>query len=511
LLVLTAGRVLGAPESVDRSTPRRAMMSFLLAAESHEWSTAATVLDVHALPPAGRAARAAELAEQLHYVLERNVWIEPERLSDDPQGRADDGPDVERIGLVRVQSVDVPIALARVKDEWLVSASTVARIPRLYEERGPGVLEPHVPPSLRVRVLGLAVWQWLGLAVAALVAYALGRAAAFVFHRLFERLTQSTRVAWDEELIDALRRPSRFLFGVLSFQALVEPLALSAAATHIGSRVLGILSIGAAAWILIGLVGLASTVVERRSVDAMGADSVGRPTFDADVRAVRTQVRVLRRVINVAIGIVAIALMLTQFEVVRNVGVSLLASAGVAGVVLGFAAQRTFGTLIAGIQLSFTQPIRIGDVVVVEKEWGTIEEVTLTFVVVKVWDERRLIVPMTRFLEQPFENWTKVSPELHGTVFLHVDWRFPVDALRTEVDRLLDGNALWDRRTKGVAVTGANDRTLEVRVLVSATDAGTLWDLRVQLRERLVAWLQAFEGGRYLPQLRVEELAPPLR
>src|SRR5205085_11236343 len=140
---------------------------------------------------------------------------------------------------------------------------------------------------------------------------------------------------------------------------------------------------------------------------------------------VTTQGRVLRRGVNVAIGVIAIALGLAPFGVVRNVGVSLLASAGIAGIVLGFAAQRTIGSLIAGIQMSATQPIRIGDAVVIEKAWGTIEEVTLTYVVVKIWDERRLIVPMSRFLEQPFENWTKSSAELHGTVFLQVDWTLP--------------------------------------------------------------------------------------
>jgi small-conductance mechanosensitive channel len=203
--------------------------------------------------------------------------------------------------------------------------------------------------------------------------------------------------------------------------------------------------------------------------------------------------------------------MLLQFEVVRSIGLSLLASAGVAGIVLGLAAQRTLGSLFAGIQLSITQPIRIGDDVIIEGEFGTIEEITLTYVVVKVWDERRLIVPMSRFLEQPFQNWTKVASELHGTVMLYTDFTLPVDLLRREVERLLENHPLWDRRTKAVHVTDAKERTLEVRVLVSAANGGNLFNLRAELREKLVAWLARTEGGRYLPGTRMREEAADAR
>jgi small-conductance mechanosensitive channel len=225
-------------------------------------------------------------------------------------------------------------------------------------------------------------------------------------------------------------------------------------------------------------------------------------------RAIRTRVRVLRRVVSVVLGTLAGGVVLLQFDVVRQFGVSILASAGVAGIVLGLAAQRTLGSLIAGIQLSFTQPIAIGDDVIVENEFGTIEEITLTYVVVKVWDERRLIVPMTRFLEQPFQNWTKTSTELHGTVLLYADYSLPVDALRAEVDRLVTGNARWDGRTKAVHVTNATDRTAEIRVLVSADSGGKLFDLRAELRERLMAWLVRFEDGRYLPRTRIDGVEP---
>jgi small-conductance mechanosensitive channel len=249
------------------------------------------------------------------------------------------------------------------------------------------------------------------------------------------------------------------------------------------------------------VVGLISDFVEQRAITA-----AARLT-DAGVRGrgIRTKVRVLRRVISALLAVCAGALVLMQFEVVRSVGVSLLASAGLAGVVLGFAAQRTLGSLVGGIQLSITQPIRIGDDVIVENEFGTIEEITLTYVVVKVWDERRLIVPMSRFLEQPFQNWTRESAQLHGTVMLYADFALPIDAVRKELDRLLSDQPLWDGRTKAVHVTDVKERTLEIRILVSAANAGALFNLRAALRERLVAWLVSLENGRYLPRTRLDE------
>lgn len=363
----------------------------------------------------------------------------------------------------------------------------------------PAWLEARAPTSLRGAAAGLEVWQWLGLLSAFVVSYVVGRVVAYAVIRVAARITRTTTVTWDDKMLDALRPPSRFFFALLTFDTLVGSLELPAEVGLIVARVLGTVLIASVGWTAIRLTSVISNYVELRASKSAGA--VGTEGERA-ARGLKTNVRVLRRVVSVSIGIVALALMLTQFDVVRKVGVSLLASAGIAGVVLGFAAQRTFGSLIAGIQLSATQPIRIGDVVIIQKEWGTIEEITLTYVVVKVWDERRLIVPVSQFLDHPFENWTKVSSQIHGTVMLYVDWTLPVDELREEVDRIVCGHPMWDGRTKSVQVTQAKEQTIEVRMLVSAADPDKLWNLRVDLRERVVRWLQTYEGGRYLPRAR---------
>ena len=207
-------------------------------------------------------------------------------------------------------------------------------------------------------------------------------------------------------------------------------------------------------------------------------------------RSIYTQVLMLKKVTLTMIGIFTLASMLMVFDSVRQFGASILASAGIAGIIIGFAAQRSVATLLAGVQIALTQPIRLDDVVIVENEWGHIEDITLTYVVVRLWDLRRLVVPITYFIEQPFQNWTRPSAEIVGTVFLHVDYAVPVDALRVELTRLLKTSRMWDGKVNVLQVTDAQEHTLRLRALVSAANASLAWDLRCEIRERLVAFIR---------------------
>jgi small-conductance mechanosensitive channel len=192
-----------------------------------------------------------------------------------------------------------------------------------------------------------------------------------------------------------------------------------------------------------------------------------------------------------------------SFEEFRRLGTGILASAGLAGLVVGLAAQKTLGNLLAGIQIAITQPIRIDDVVVVEGEWGRIEAITLTYVVVRIWDLRRLVLPISYFLEKPFQNWTRVSADVLGTVYLVVDYTVPVDEIRAQLDRIVRESNLWDRKVCGVQVTNASERGIEVRALVSAADSSKAWDLRCEVREKLITFLQDKYPGS-LPRVRAE-------
>ncbi|MDX2301523.1 MAG: mechanosensitive ion channel [Microscillaceae bacterium] len=220
-------------------------------------------------------------------------------------------------------------------------------------------------------------------------------------------------------------------------------------------------------------------------------------------RKIVTQLRVIERIISFIVIITSIALILMTFKTIREVGISILASAGVIGIVIGFAAQKSIANIVAGIQLAFAQPIRLDDIVIVENEWGRIEEITLTYVVVKLWDERRLIVPLNYFIEKPFQNWTRHSSDLIGSVIFYTDYTVPLDALREEFRRLLANHPLWDKRNSNLQVTDANKSSLEIRVLMSAENAGEVFNLRCDIREGLITFLQK-NYPNSLPKSRIE-------
>ena len=220
-------------------------------------------------------------------------------------------------------------------------------------------------------------------------------------------------------------------------------------------------------------------------------------------RKIHTQLDVLCHILVVVVLIVAFGTTLMIFEKGQQIGKTVLASAGIIGLVVGMAAQKTIGTVIAGLQIAFTQPIRLDDVVIVENEWGRIEDITLTYVVVSIWDQRRLIVPVTYFIETPFQNWTRTTAELLGTVFLYTDYTVPVEAVRQALQGILEKAPKWDKRVCVLQVTNATEKTLELRALVSAANASDAWDLRCHVREQLLAYIQKTHPGA-LPKTRAE-------
>jgi small-conductance mechanosensitive channel len=235
-------------------------------------------------------------------------------------------------------------------------------------------------------------------------------------------------------------------------------------------------------WLVLNILKVIKTIVVN-NYDVHATDNL-------KARKIYTQFNILERIAIFIVVILAIGLALMTFEEIREIGISVFASAGVAGIIIGFSAQKLIGTILAGIQIAIAQPIKLDDVVIVEGEWGRIEEITLTYVVVKIWDKRRLIVPTPYFIEKPFQNWTKTSSELLGTVFLYTDYRVPIEAVRKELTRILENTDLWDREVNVLQVTDSKAQYVEIRALMSAKDSPTAWDLRVHVREQLVTFLQ---------------------
>jgi len=300
---------------------------------------------------------------------------------------------------------------------------------------------------------------------------------------------------WDDVLAPLVGRSLRVIVPVMAIILALALVGLPPESSHFISKGCSLLIIGAVSWILVQGVATTEKLVLSR-YDITAADNL-------QARKVYTQVHVISKTIYVLIGIFTIASALMLFEEVRRFGTSILASAGVIGIIVGFAAQRTIANLFAGFQLAMTQPIRIDDVVIVENEWGRIEEITLTYVVVHIWDDRRLIVPLSQFIEKPFQNWTRVSAELLGSVFLWVDYTLPLVEVRKAVQQIVEANPLWDRRFWNLQVTDTSEHAMQIRVLVTSADSSKGWDLRCEVREALIAYVQQHHL-KNLPRLRAD-------
>ena len=306
-------------------------------------------------------------------------------------------------------------------------------------------------------------------------------AAHSTFHRLAERALLAHRPVM-AALLRQTKGPTRLAFVIFALDIAVQSVALNPDAAMVMGHMLRVALIVLLAWIA------------NRALD-FGADIyLGRFRLDiADNLLARkhlTQVRILRRAAATLIVIIAVAAALMTFESVRQYGVSLFASAGVAGLVLGFAARPVLSNLIAGLQIAITQPIRIDDAVIVEGEMGRIEEITSTYVVIRLWDWRRLIVPLNHFIEKPFQNWTRETSALIGTVFLYVDYSVPVDRVREKLKEILAQSKFWDGQVANVQVIDATENSMKLRILVSAANASNTADLRSEVREKLITFLQ---------------------
>ncbi len=298
-----------------------------------------------------------------------------------------------------------------------------------------------------------------------------------------------------ETLFRHLHTPVEILLILTALYAVIESLQFRWTQNPVIGQAYAIAAIAGVAWLAVRGVQLVSALMLRRF------DITRKDNYRA--RMVHTQVKVLRRLVIAIIILLALASILMTFAAIKTLGVSLLASAGVAGIVIGFAAQKTIGNFFTGFQIAITQPIRIDDVVVVEGEWGRIEEINLTYVVVKIWDERRLILPITYFVDKPFQNWTRQTADILGTVMLYVDYSMPVQPVRDELDRMLDNNPLWDGKVKVVQVTDVTKDVMEIRILVSAADSGTAFDLRCAIREGMINFFQK-NHPEHFPRLRAE-------
>jgi len=355
-----------------------------------------------------------------------------------------------------------------------------------------------VPASALVRADAADVVSEL---VAPVIASVIAVVVALVLSAVLRRFLRLSDAKWPllTSLSDRVKWPLRLLLSTVGIWLAIYFTTEPSSPWEIVGHGVFILIIGAFGWLLIE--------VTRAVQDGVSAKFPIDVADNGQARRVHTQMQILGRLAIALIVTISLAAILMSFPEMRAVGASILASAGLAAIVAGIAAQSALANVFAGLQVAFSDSIRVDDVVVVEGEYGRIEEITLTYVVVLIWDERRMIMPSTYFTNSPFENWTRSATDLVGTVELDVDWTVSVDGMRRELERLLGETDLWDGRSAGIQVTDATGGLVRVRAAASAGSAPVLWDLRCYLREGLVTWIQ--QSGAGLPRTRLEGLPGP--
>lgn len=351
----------------------------------------------------------------------------------------------------------------------------------------------------------LPTWaeQLMTGALAAVIGIVLALIAHRVLFRVLRKVASGSLSEADDILVKRLARPARYAFIALGVAyAARETSALQVAWDKVSGFVMPFLL----GWIVLALL--------RSFVDAMMVRNDITVADNRNARRRRTRLAILSRIGTFVIVFITVALMLFAIPGVRQIGITLMASAGLAALAVGAAAQPALKALISGFQMAMTEPIAIDDVVIIDGEWGRIEDIRTTYVIVKIWDERRLIVPSNTFLENTFQNWTKQSAQLTGTVMLYLDHGADVAPVRAEFERQVQADPRWDKRAQGVQVTDMSNETIEVRLLMTAANSGDLFDLRCAMREGVLAWIrrempEALVRRRTLPVAPVELAAGP--
>ena len=499
-------------EPVNLQTPQAALEYFVLRARANDFAAAARALNLNLLPESEQLARAPALAEQLYIVLDRKNIINWDEVSDRPDAQAETVPGASNpvagqprrsvlLDTEEIDGRDIAVRLQRVRvgesaPVWVFSPNTVENIPALFDQFGPGPIDRAMPEWALARpFVGVPLWEWGALLLLILLCAGVGWAAGKLSEWLFRRSKSGLVTVVTGRLL----RPVAFAvaFGLL-FALTSGGLLLSGAVLGVMRPLTWVLFIGALTWVGMRLIALFTERFERRSKGVL------EEGYDDRAQKQLTVLSIVRRVFIFLIVLVGFGVGLSQFTSLQLLGTTLLTSAGIASVVIGIAAQPVLGNIVAGIQLAITQPVRIGDSVYIEENWGYVEDLGYTFAQVRTWDDRRLLVPLRYLVTEPYENWTLDDAHITKPIYLYADYRVDVGKVREKFTELLKASDDWDERQEPtVQVTSVSDDAVEIRALCSAKDPAAAWSLHCELRERMVAYLQDLEQGRYLPQRRL--------
>jgi small-conductance mechanosensitive channel len=500
------------PPGVNLQTPRACLEHFVRACREEAFREAAHALNFNLMPAAQQQEVAEARARELFYILSKSVRIDWDLLSDRPDGQINQGITAQQavtgkplrsinFGSLDLNGQTLPLRIQRVRVEeqspvWVVSANTVENIIPLYKAYGPSPLAQRIPAWAKTEIIGIAWWKIIGLAILITLCLLTARLSQYLINTAVRRSEQT----WANELGEKMGPPAALAISALLFYAgMKQVLSISGTWSPYLYALLLIVVIGSITWLLMRTIDyLMDRVAERK---------VGDITNEENLESKRylTMISVARKVIAFVVIILGIGAVVSQFPSLQNLGLSLFASAGIATVILGIAAQATLGNIIAGLQIAFTKPVRIGDWVLFEGEYGAVEDIRFTYLVINTWDKRRVVVPLRYFITHPFENWTMYDAHLLKPIVLHADYKIDVNLVRNKFAELLRAADAYDEALPPkVQVVDSSKEAIVIRALCSAKNAPVAWDLHCQLREDMVAYIAELEAGQYLAKERVK-------
>ncbi len=501
------------PNTINLQSPQAALEHFIVEARNDNYEEALYAMNFNLLPDNISKVDAAILAEKLHFVLEQRISIGWDGLPDRPDGQIDVSTSTNKavagkprrsllFGTTTLDDRDISFRVQRVKykDEhpiWLISSQTVENTEPLYTTYGPRRLDRMIPDWISFEVLGIPVWKVFGTLLLILICYLIAKGVSAIIRKSFSGVNRY----WIRNIAYRLASPAGAAIGILAFYLLLNNLI-----SFTGSLAKGIYT-----FILIVLISILTWLIMRiidYIMDFFAVEKVGdvRTEENSKAKSLMTYISVGRRIFIFIIVIIGASVIFSQFPSLEKLGISLMASAGIATVVVGIAAQSTLGNIIAGVQIALTRPAKIGDAVIIEGEYGFVEDITFTYMVVNTFKLRRLVIPLSDVITESFMNLSMSNPQNIMEIELFVDHRVDVQKVREKFTELLKASDDWDGdedRSPLVEASGMDHNYLKLRCLISAKDFPTAWTLHCELRENIVRYISELEDGIYLKRERV--------
>ncbi|MBZ9630170.1 mechanosensitive ion channel family protein [Salegentibacter sp. LM13S] len=504
------------PNKFNLQTPQATLEHFVISCRNKNFKDAAYALNLNLMPNSITEKEAIDMAQKLYFVMDQRVAIDWHGLPDRPDGQVDIRTTTNQavageprrsvvFGETRIDDRDIIFRLQRVKYRdygafWLISANTVENTEELYQIYGPTFLDRHMPTWSQAKIGTVPLWKPVLTILLLIVSYLLGRVVILLIRKIAK--------SFDKPIILALSKrlgvPAAMATGVLFFYiSLNNLISYSGAFSSTVYALLLAIVIASGTWFFMRILDFSMRYVAENKIGDVTSEN------SQESRQLFTYLSVARRILTFTVVIVGTSIIFSQFRSLEKLGVSMLASAGLATIILGIAAQSTLGNIIAGVQIALTKPARIGDTVIIDDRWGYVEDIRFTYMIVRTWDLRRLIVPLKTVISETFENLSITSPHSINEIELYVDYRVDVDKLRGKFKELLENSEEWDEEHPPMLqVTEMTEKSLKLRAICSARTGVIAWELHCKLREQMVAYIKELEEGIYLTRSRVELKEP---